>query len=38
MTTEVMIAIDLAAIFILTIALYYRRHRRRQTWSPPSRC
>lgn len=29
MTTEIMIAIDLVAIFILTIALYYRRHRRR---------
>ena len=29
MTTEITIAIDLVAIFILTIALYYRRHRRR---------
>ena len=29
MTTEIMIAIDLVAIFILTIPLYYRRHHRR---------
>lgn len=29
MTTEITVAIDLVAIFILTIALYYRRHRRR---------
>ena len=29
MTTEIMIAIDLVAIFILTVPLYYRRHHRR---------
>ena len=29
MSTEIMIAIDLVAIFILTVPLYYRRHRRR---------
>ena len=29
MSTEIMIAIDLMAIFILTVPLYYRRHHRR---------
>lgn len=29
MSTEIMIAIDLVAIFILTVPLYYRRHHRR---------
>ena len=29
MSTEIMIAIDFVAIFILTIPLYYRRHHRR---------
>ena len=29
MSTDIMIAIDLVAIFILTVPLYYRRHHRR---------